>query len=153
MAGVGMTAAKYRAGLVLEHATRHDLEADGYYVIRSAGSKGAADLVAIKPGELLLVQCKLDGKMTPLERHDLSVLADRLGVVSLVAYWRKDGRAARKVAFRYRTPGIVGPPEWKREWTPDYAIGTVQIRAARMTINGPTRQQVDEWKQKGLIGR
>jgi len=147
-----MSAAKYRAGLVLEHATRTVLEADGYYVIRSAGSKGAADLVAIKPGEVLLVQCKLDGKMPPYERLAYGQLADRLGVVSLVAYWHKEGNAARTVRFRYRTPG-ADHYLWVEDWSPDYAIGTVQIRAARMKISGPTRQQVDEWKQKGLIGR
>jgi len=146
-----MSAAKYRAGLVLEHATRHDLEADGYYVIRSAGSKGAADLGALKPGEVLLVQCKLDGKMTPAERASFAELADRLGVVSLVASWHKQGRQARTVRFMYRTPGHES--WWVTPWTPDYAIGTVQIRAARMTVNGPTREQVAAWKAKGLIGR
>jgi len=148
---MGMTAAKYRAGLVLEHATRHELEADGYYVVRSAGSKGSADLVALKPGEVLLVQCKLDGRMTPAERASFAELADRLGVLSLVARWHKEGTAARTVRFMARPRGLG--TLWDQPWSPDYAIGTVQIRAARMTINGPTRQQVAEWKQKGLIGR
>ena len=146
-----MTAPNYRNGAQLERAARVVLESVGYYVIRSAGSKGAADLVALKPGEVLLVQCKLDGKMPPAEREAFAKLADRLGVVSLIASWHKEGNAARTVRYMYRTPGRES--WWVTPWTPDYAIGTVPIRAARMKIGGPTREQVAAWKAKGLIGR
>jgi len=56
-----MSSANYRRGADLERAAKHYLEDNGYYVIKSAGSKGIADLVGIKPGEILYVQCKLDG--------------------------------------------------------------------------------------------
>lgn len=49
----------YRAGRDVEHRNREHLEAEGYEVTRAAGSKGKADLIAYKPGQLLFVQCKL----------------------------------------------------------------------------------------------
>ncbi|MCU0256969.1 MAG: hypothetical protein MUF60_09500 [Vicinamibacterales bacterium] len=59
----------YQRGVRLERDVRHDLEANGYEVIRSAGSKSAIDLVAFKPGELLFVQCKAaSGAVSPDER-------------------------------------------------------------------------------------
>lgn len=45
-------------GARYERATRDILKAEGYQVIRSAGSLGAADLMAMKPGQTLLLQCK-----------------------------------------------------------------------------------------------
>lgn len=55
----------YRRGADFERATRTDLRSHGYHVIRSAGSKTKVDLMAIKPGELLLIQCKLPHSALP----------------------------------------------------------------------------------------
>ena len=49
----------YRRGADFERAVRAHLAENGYEVIRSAGSKTKVDLVAIKTGDLLLIQCKL----------------------------------------------------------------------------------------------
>ena len=49
---------RYRAGRAKEYAARKDLEHRGGYVIRSAGSKGLVDLVAIFLGVVWLVQVK-----------------------------------------------------------------------------------------------
>ncbi|MFF1469109.1 PDDEXK family nuclease [Streptomyces mirabilis] len=51
----------YERGVRFERAVRDDLESHGYEVIRSAGSKSKIDLVAIKPRQLLLIQCKQAG--------------------------------------------------------------------------------------------
>jgi len=116
-----MSGANYRRGADLERAAKHHLEDNGYYVIKSAGSKGVADLVAIKPGETLLVQCKRpkDGYLLPAERVALRQLALRLGAVPLAGYWYKQGRAARKPAFRELT--FMGPAG-NRDWTPDHGM-------------------------------
>lgn len=45
----------YRKGARYERRAREELEAKGYCVVRSAGSRGAADLVAVK---VLYVQVK-----------------------------------------------------------------------------------------------
>ena len=49
---------RYRAGRAKEYAARKDLERRGAYVVRSAGSKGCIDLVAIFPEAIWLVQVK-----------------------------------------------------------------------------------------------
>lgn len=48
----------YRQGRDLEWKVRDLLVTAGYRVLRMAGSKGAADLVAIKVGQILWVQVK-----------------------------------------------------------------------------------------------
>ena len=77
--------------------------------------------MAIKLGETLLVQCKRpkDGYLLPAERVALRQLALRLGAVPLAGYWYKQGRAARKPAFRELTS--MGPAG-NRDWTPDHGM-------------------------------
>jgi Holliday junction resolvase len=50
---------QYARGTRFEHDVRDDLRACGYEVVRSAGSKTVVDLIAIKQGQLLFLQCKL----------------------------------------------------------------------------------------------
>lgn len=69
----------YRMGRDLEGRTRLKLMAAGYAVIRSAGSKTPADLVAMRNGELLLVQCKRGGALPPVEWNDLIDFATQAG--------------------------------------------------------------------------
>ncbi len=52
------TAAKGRR---LEHRSRALLEREGYSVVRAAASKGAFDLVAIGPTDIVLCQVKSNG--------------------------------------------------------------------------------------------
>lgn len=99
----------YRSGADLERATRHALEADGYDVIRSAGSKGKVDLLAFKPGQILAVQCKTNGLCPPAERTELIRLARILGALPIVA---------AKPVGTYRLLTGSGPKEWVA-WTPD----------------------------------
>jgi Holliday junction resolvase len=51
-------AAPYRAGTLFERQVQAHLARNGYFVIRAAGSHGVADIVALKHGQTLLVQCK-----------------------------------------------------------------------------------------------
>lgn len=51
----------YQRGVIIERKAQAELEADGYLVIRAAGSKGPADLVAIPRDDaapVRLIQCK-----------------------------------------------------------------------------------------------
>jgi len=109
----------YSDGRKLEYAAADLLWADGYWVIRAAGSKGTADIVALKRGETLFVQCKLSGTMGPGERNSLVELARQLGGTPVCARWAKEGRAARTVEFRELTG--PGPKDW-RPWTADHAL-------------------------------
>ena len=110
---------RYDGGADLERAAKKVLEDSGYYVIRSAGSKGVADLAALKRGEVLLVQCKTDGRIDPAGRVALRTVAIPLGATCLVARWYKPGRAARTVAFDELTS--MGPAGF-RSWTPNHGL-------------------------------
>jgi Holliday junction resolvase len=52
--------------------------------VRSAGSKGLVDLVALKPNEVLLVQCK-SKPLSKQEETELKELKQRLGYKVLIA--------------------------------------------------------------------
>lgn len=103
----------YRAGAEFERAVRIALIADGYDVIRSAGSKTKVDLAAFKPGQALFVQCKRDGKISPAERGELLRVASHIGALPIVA-WKQMGKAA----IHYWQ--LTGPgPQERTEWNPN----------------------------------
>ena len=66
---------KYSRGAAFERRVKLSYQLRGWYVMRSAGSKGLCDLIAFKGGEVHLLQLKVSGKMTPLERCQLYELA------------------------------------------------------------------------------
>lgn len=77
-------------GSHFERRVRAHLEHDGYVVFRSAGSRSPADLIALAPGQVLLLQCKASGWIPPAERRELRALAARAGASPMLAY--RDGR-------------------------------------------------------------
>ena len=82
----------YSRGADFERVVKRDLERRHYLAYRSAGSHGAADLVALKDGFLpLLVQCKLDGKLGPGSRIELLAEARLGGALALMASRPKRG--------------------------------------------------------------
>lgn len=88
----------YAAGTRFEHKVRDDLAVNGYEVVRAAGSKGGtkADLVAFKPGQLLLVQCKRNGAL-PAQEWDR--LVEVAGWVSAAALLAANGPLGRGVTY------------------------------------------------------
>lgn len=78
----------YQIGRAFEYQCRDKLRAKGFVVFRSPRSLSAADLVALRRGEILLVQCKTRrDSLKPKEREDLQMMADAAGAVALLA-WR-----------------------------------------------------------------
>lgn len=97
-----------RAGVEVERKVRDDLTAHGYVVYRSAGSRGAADLVAIGVGEVLFIQCKRSKpQLPPAERRALVWLADRLGAEGLPIVATRPPRQG----ISYRVLTGVGPKD------------------------------------------
>lgn len=103
---------KYSAGADFERRVGAGFALDGYFVVRSAGSRGVCDLVAIKLGQVLLVQVKRTNPvLPPTARFDLVLAAERIGAVPLVAFQP----APRKpVEFRRLTGYEAG------QWEPFY---------------------------------
>ena len=63
-------------GRLLEYAVRRKLRALGYYVFRCAGSR-PVDLIAMKEGKTLLIECKsgLNPHLTPKQRDRILEIA------------------------------------------------------------------------------
>lgn len=102
---------QYEGGRKFEYAVRADLTVNGYDVIRSAGSKTKIDLVAIKPLQILLVQCKRDGRCSPAERAAVLRIAGMVDAVPLIA-WKIPGQS------KVRYSRLMLPDE-REAWTPD----------------------------------
>jgi len=95
-----MASSQYRLGADFENRTRERFEEVGYYVVRSAGSKGVADLVAFdlmadritRHPVPVMIQCKRGKNGLGVEawNHFYSI-ADAAGCLALVAQ-KRDGR-------------------------------------------------------------
>lgn len=107
---------QYNDGRRFEYRVRDALREDGYEVLRSAGSKTKIDLVAMKPGQIIFVQCKVNGLCSPAERSKLRDLAGMVGALPIVAYSHKEGRSAATVRYRLLTGD--GPREFA-DWFSD----------------------------------
>jgi Holliday junction resolvase len=106
----------YRFGRAFEYRVRNELREMGYFVLRSPQSRSPLDLVAIRQGAVLFIQCKRGGALGVTEWNVLLALARSVGAVPLLAecaarrghilYWRlleeKDGskRAQPRGAFQ-----------------------------------------------------
>lgn len=101
---------KYRLGRAVEYRVRDVLKEAGYFAMRSPASKTPIDVVAIKPGQVLLIQCKRSGALPPGEWNELYDLALSCGAIPVMAerpyprtlnFWRL---TARKDGSRRRQP-------------------------------------------------
>ncbi len=101
---------QYQRGTAFENRVRKRLEASGYFVIRSAGSKTPVDLCAIKRGQVLFVQCKHGGNLPAAEWNALYDAATDSGALAVLAeqliprgqrYWLLTGmkRARQRAAL------------------------------------------------------
>lgn len=95
---------QYAKGRRLEWKVRKDLVGNGYLVVRAAGSKGdtKADLIAIKPGQILFVQVKDDGALPPAEWDRLVEVAGWVGAIPVLA-----AKGGRGEGIRYTR--LLGP--------------------------------------------
>ena len=75
-------ATKYEDGRRFEWSVIADLQNDGYLTVRAAGSKGETkiDVVAFKSGQILLIQAKRNGRISPAERLALIHVAAMINV-------------------------------------------------------------------------
>ena len=81
----------YRRGRMFEYRTRDYLRGFGWFVIRQPRS-AFPDLVALKNGTILLIECKLHGYLPSAERRHIVRLArNHIQGRPLLAF-RKEGR-------------------------------------------------------------
>lgn len=106
----------YSDGRRVEYAVIDDLKLNGYDTIRGASSKGLADVVAIKAGQVLLVNVKRTTMPGPAERADLLRVASHLPGVGVPLVALKPLRTR----LQYRLLTGPGPKDWT-PWTCDEA--------------------------------
>jgi Holliday junction resolvase len=101
----------YRQGRSFEYATMRKLRQVGYFCMRSFGSKGANDILAVKNGTALFVQCKHSRyQNTKPENFDLTSL------IKLAE--RFDGKAIFAGVRNRHMYFMVYNGGWK-EWKPN----------------------------------
>ena len=69
---------RYHSGRRFEYRVKKLLESHGYLVFRLAGSK-PFDLIALRPGEILFVECKKSGYISRTQMNRLCEMAKRVG--------------------------------------------------------------------------
>ncbi|MCX4095340.1 hypothetical protein [Nocardia sp. alder85J] len=106
---------QYQRGRAFEWQLRDALRADGYQVYRCAGSRSPVDLLALKPNQIVYVQAKRDGRISPADRATLLDAAVEIGALAIVA-----AREPRR-PIRYRRLTGAGPKDWT-EWHPDEVV-------------------------------
>jgi len=83
-----MTMKRYRKGADKERRLKKKLEKEGFWVVRAAGSKGIADLVAIKNSRAYLIQVKHE-RISKLEATKLKEIAASCGAFPIVALYKR----------------------------------------------------------------
>jgi len=82
-----------RRGTRYEKLTAGYLRRDGYYVMEARGSKGVADLLALKVGQVLMVQVKAgEADLADGWFNDLFGTAVHHGALAVIADYPKAGR-------------------------------------------------------------
>jgi len=81
----------YAKGRRFEWKVRDYLRKKGFTVIRAAASK-PIDLVALRPGEVLLVECKYNSPLTKARKRELLELAKATGAKVVIASKKKNER-------------------------------------------------------------
>jgi len=115
-----MTSTAYRRAAEFENRVKDDMEDAGYFVMRSAGSKGVADLVALDmllpAARPVMVQCKLDtGTMSVDAWNRFLDVAALCGAVPLLAL--EDPKPLRNYSFMEIT-GRRMPRSPTKPWRP-----------------------------------
>jgi len=79
---------RYQQGYAFENRVKADIQRHGYYAVRSGGSKGIVDILAVREHSprILMVQCKRKGAISREEWNELLRSAELYGGHALMAY-------------------------------------------------------------------
>lgn len=100
----------YRKGRYYENKARKELEKDGYYVVRSAASKGIWDLIAIKKENIKLIQVKANNLPGPDERKKMAEF--RCPKIVTKEIWRYYGMGEKQI-ITYKKGWNIQKRGWK----------------------------------------
>jgi|SRR5581483_2382748 len=131
---VGGGKSPYRLGRDFERSIRGKLERRGWYVMRSAMSKGVVDLLAVHADHRpLMIQCKRTATIGSTEWNELFVLAAAHGCWPVVCYRTQAPAGSRQTSAFMRLDAEREPRRPGRPWTEfdptDCSIVPVQLAA------------------------
>ena len=85
-----MTNKSYRRGYMFERQIFHLFESAGFYCIRSAGSHGCFDILAVKAGIAIGIQCKYNNHLTEVEKQAMLNAYEQYGIIPIYAFRKKN---------------------------------------------------------------
>ena len=106
----------YTRGYAFEQKISGQLTQDGYWCMEARGSHGIVDVIALKPGQVLLIQAKTDGVISIRDWNQLLELGERLNAVPLLA-WRP--RRGHIEYWRLIGPRVARQSPVYEVWLPD----------------------------------
>lgn len=122
---------RYSEGVRVERIVIHDLQANGYETTRAASSKGVADCIAIKEGQVLLVNIKRTTNPGPGERATLLSIAALIPGILIPLVAMKPTRQP----LTYRRLTGPRPGDWE-PWTPD-ELGLITAQTGQEDTGAP----------------
>lgn len=75
----------YRLGRALEYRVMKEAKDAGYFTLRAPASKGSIDVIAIKPGTVLFIQCKRGGYVGREEWNEVYEVAQSASAIPVIA--------------------------------------------------------------------
>ena len=81
-----MSGKSYKKGYRFEREIFNLFSSAGFYVIRSAGSHGTFDLIAIKDGVVFGIQCKYNNHLNKREEMAMKLAFKQYGIIPLYAF-------------------------------------------------------------------
>jgi len=103
----------YRLGRQVEYSACRELRAAGFFALRSPASKSPLDVVAVRPGVVLFVQCKRALDLQVSEWNALFDLADKCGATAVLA-GRERERGLTYFVLTDRKDGSKRPQPMRR---------------------------------------
>lgn len=80
-----MSNPKYAKGANFEREVQQLFIEAGFYAVRSAGSHGKVDVVAVGRARTYFIQCKTNGEIASVEWNTLLTVANEVGAVAVIA--------------------------------------------------------------------
>jgi len=118
-------ATNYSRGADFERRTAKNMESFGYVTVRSAGSHSPADIIALRGGDAVAIQCKRDGRLDPDEWNEFWEWCQTGGAVPILAKAGKNGRGIIYAKLTSRKDGRGRQP--LAPWEPQRKEGNANV--------------------------
>jgi len=122
----------YRYGRQFEYRVRDQLKALGYFAMRSPASKTPIDVLAVRPGIVLMIQCKASGALHPKPWNELYDLATSCGAIAILASFPTGrGNKYQKLTGRKERRGQRQPLV---DFDPESAVAIIAVSPQQGTL-------------------